>query len=403
MSNYEQSLQEALDAVTSHKSIRKAANFLGVARTTVHERYRHALERGFKPFEIRVKDEDRLESKNLEILQKENSDLRKALNETKKLNTTEEFVRETLRDILKAEPKPNNVKIRTSDSINHPGTPVLHLSDLHLYENIDARELNNINGFNIAVAEERLNSIVDTVINLWTRHLVHDQEYDGIYVFLGGDIISGIIHDELKATNNAEISIQVVGSADILWNALKTLEAKFKKIKVFCVPGNHGRSTMRPRFKKYNETNFDDIIYRILQKYAYLDGANISIDVNESRERLVEIEGTKFLLIHGDQFMGGDAMIGAKGTSTRGDIRLRDRATMLPPEFQYDILVHGHHHSASWEPNKITNGSLPGYSEYAAGKLCRFERPMQMAWTVHPRVGITWISPIYAPECKHLW
>lgn len=339
----------------------------------------------------------------LQGMERERDDLRAALNQAHRVNRTEEFVRAKLEPYIESLPPSPTWLTEVRTDPGYPGVPVLFLSDLHIGEVVRAAEMNGVNAYNSAVAAKRLRAVVETAAELWQRHLHRACNYDGVVVLLGGDIVSGIIHAELQATNDKEIMVQVLDATALLWEALKYLETIFGRIDVYTVPGNHGRTSMKPRFKGYAGTSFDWLIYQMLTKFAAASGAKITVYGDENRQKIIPIPGVTTLLVHGDQFRGGDGIIGPVGPVTRGDVRMRDIASLLPGEHTYDLLVYGHHHRAGWSHHAIGNGSLIGYNEYAAGNVLRYERPIQMAWTCHPRHGVNWITPIYAPACEDLW
>jgi len=84
----------------------------------------------------------------------------------------------------------------------HHATPVLMLSDLHLDERVDLDEMDGINSYDRAIAETRLDRVINRAVMLLRRH-VAGVHYDGIVVALLGDIITGEIHEELARTNEA--------------------------------------------------------------------------------------------------------------------------------------------------------------------------------------------------------
>ena len=294
---------------------------------------------------------------------------------------------------------PTTWKVPKSPDIS-PGTPVLFLSDLHWGEVVAPAEMNSLNAYNLAIARERLRCVVETAIDLFQRHLAHRRRYRRAVLLLGGDMVSGYIHEELRATNEAEIMESVLDCARHLAIAARRFAEEFGEVHVWGVPGNHGRSSMKPRFKQYAHTSFDWLIYHLLAVMTEGD-KRIRHHLHDARECLIEVEGWRVRLMHGDQFRGGDGIIGPLGPITRGDVKRRYSAAISGD--QHDLLVVGHFHRATWNRTVIVNGSLKGYDEYAQGNVIPFEAPIQMAWTMHARLGVNFIMPIVAPDCRHLW
>lgn len=50
------------------------------------------------------------------------------------------------------------------------------------------------------------------------------------------------------------------------------------------------------------------------------------------------------------------------------------------------------------EAERIVNGSLKGYDEYAYAGNFGFEEPKQALWLTHPERGITFQMPVFVEE-----
>ena len=74
-------------------------------------------------------------------------------------------------------------------------------------------------------------------------------EYDGITLMLGGDIITGAIHQELADTNEAPVPATIAHWTPILASIIDYLADQFGRIWIASVDGNHDRTTMKPRMK----------------------------------------------------------------------------------------------------------------------------------------------------------
>ena len=74
------------------------------------------------------------------------------------------------------------------------------LSDLHLDETVRPEEMNGANAYNRRIAEQRLARWVDKACSL-PRDYMAGVDFDGCALFIGGDLLSGDIHEELRRTN----------------------------------------------------------------------------------------------------------------------------------------------------------------------------------------------------------
>lgn len=277
-----------------------------------------------------------------------------------------------------------------------PGVPTLFASDWHWAEVVDPTQINGVNEYNLEIAHRRARRMVESAIDLLTNHIVNPT-YPGIVFVLGGDMVSGDIHEELMATNEVEIMPTVLDLFGVLCWCIETLADHFGKVFVPCVSGNHGRNTHKIRAKGRNHTSFDWLLYCFLAK-RFEDDKRISFMIPNGPDALYKIFGHRYLLTHGDQFRGGDGMIGALGPIIRGDHRKRSRQTQVGAS--YDTMLLGHWHQLIQLQRLIVNGSLKGYDEYANANNFGFEPPRQALWITHPTHGITFSMPVNVEDPK---
>lgn len=88
------------------------------------------------------------------------------------------------------------------------GIPTLLLSDLHWGEVVLANEVDGVNEYSTEIARRRLRRVIEKTCDLLRHHVVGD--YPGIVLCLGGDLISGAIHDELEQTNDGTVMQQAL-------------------------------------------------------------------------------------------------------------------------------------------------------------------------------------------------
>jgi hypothetical protein len=272
------------------------------------------------------------------------------------------------------------------------GVPTLMLSDLHWGEVVDPAQIGGVNEYNLEIASARLRRVVETTVDLLQNHMANPK-YPGIVLILGGDMVTGDIHEELTATNEKEIMPTVLDLWGALAWAIETLADKFGHVFVPAVTGNHGRNTHKIRAKGRAFTSFDWLLYQFLAKRFEAD-KRIAFFIPSGPDALYSVCGHKYLLTHGDQFRGGDGMIGALGPIIRGDHKKRSRNGQI--DMEYDTLVIGHWHQLIQMQRLIVNGSLVGYNEYAYAGNFGFEAPKQALWITHPDRGITFSMPVHA-------
>lgn len=272
-----------------------------------------------------------------------------------------------------------------------PGVPTLFLSDLHWGEVVYPAQIGGVNSYNMAIARKRLAYTIGTAIELCSI-LDPQMRYPGIVVPLGGDMISGNIHEELQATNEMNTMPTVLDLYDYLVGAIKLLADTFGAVFLPCVSGNHGRDTLKAWAKDRHATSFDWLLYQFLAKH-FSDDSRVQFFIPEGSDALYRIYNTRYNLTHGDQFRGGDSIIGAVGPLMRGNQKKQARNQAVGQE--YDILLSGHWHQYIHMSRLVVNGSLKGYDEYASANNFSFELPTQALWVTHPKYGVTFRMPVY--------
>jgi hypothetical protein len=276
------------------------------------------------------------------------------------------------------------------------GTPTLLLSDLHLDEVVDVDEMEGLNAFNREIAEQRLYKTFEQAI-MTTRDSLQGTKWDGFNLMLGGDIVSGFIHEEITETNEGTVPATVDYWLDPLAAGIGMLIEEFGKVHISGVVGNHGRLTRKPRAKRRVQDNFDWLIYRMLQRDFKNDG-RVSWQVPDSADCMVKLYETNFLFTHGDQFRGGSGIAGALSPLMIGHARKTRRQMIVDRPF--DHLVMGHWHTYWAGKGIIVNGSLKGYDEYAYQGNFDFEVPQQAMWITTPENGVTFQWPLQVQDRK---
>ena len=281
-----------------------------------------------------------------------------------------------------------------------PGIPTLMLSDLHWAEVVDPAQINGINEYNLTIARKRLRFTVENAIYL-CKILDPQWRYPGIVVPLGGDMISGNIHDELTATNEINSMPAILDLYGELVAAITRLADAFGNVLLPCVSGNHGRDTRKIWSKDRHATSFDWLLYMFLAKHFAAD-TRIRFLIPDGPDIGYHVYSYRYLLTHGDKLgHGGDGLIGFLGPVTRGDHKRRSRNAQINQP--YDTLLAGHWHQYAHLQRLIVNGSVKSYDEYAYTEAFPYEAAQQALWITHYRHGMTFRMPVLcdpAPKGK---
>jgi hypothetical protein len=265
----------------------------------------------------------------------------------------------------------------------HRGIANLLLSDLHLDEVVFPAQMGGVNAYNREIAVRRLMATVENTIDI-AHNYITGYDYGGITCWLGGDIFSGNIHEELKQTNEAPIMASFDYWIDPMVAGLRALADAFGKVHLPGCVGNHGRNTPKPVAKNRVEDNFDWLFYRVLARELRSD-SRFTWQLPVSADVLVSHYDHTYLLTHGDQFRGGSGISGIQTPLSLGAFRKTRRQLAIDQPF--DTMLLGHFHQLMTLPGVFVNGSLKGYDEYASISNFGYEVPQQMFWISSPERG----------------
>jgi len=379
--------QQAIDAVAKHGDQSKAARALKLPRPTFINRYNEGIRRGLVP-SPNIEDHNNIAHVKAHLKRVE-TELRKAREKELDHSVIKRSIINLGAEV--AETSTPKWALTTKQGHDLPGVPTLFLSDLHWAEVVHPSQINGVNRYDVKIAKSRMHRLADSAIRLLTI-LSPPLNYPGIVIPLGGDMFSGNIHDELATTNEFNSMPAMLDLFECLGQFIATMADRLGQVFLPCVTGNHGRNTHKIWNKDRHHTSFDWLLYCFLAKHFAQD-KRITFLIPDGPDAYYKIYNYRYLLTHGDQFRGGDGMIGALGPIIRGDHKKRSRNTQI--DMDYDTLIMGHWHQYMHLTRLIVNGSLKGYDEYAYNNNFPFERPQQALWLTHPKYGITYRMPVF--------
>jgi hypothetical protein len=284
-------------------------------------------------------------------------------------------------------PRPPKWTVRSGKAVKHHAILTTILSDSHWDEVVRGSETDGLNEYNRDIATRRLEDYGQGLVKLARKYL-SGVEYDGMVLMLGGDLLSGDIHDELRETNEDTMLGSVLYWCEQLTALIRMFADEFGKVHIPCVVGNHGRMTRKPRAKLRARDNFDWFIARSVRQQ--FDGdSRVTWQIPDSTDAIFPVYDTVHLLTHGDQVTGGQGIGGIWPPIKR----LQARKHIRNP---HDVMVLGHWHQLITAAHNglIVNGSLKGLDEYAMINNFKPEPPQQAMWLVTPERGVTWQAPV---------
>jgi len=269
---------------------------------------------------------------------------------------------------------------------------IVGLSDWHVEERVDSDTVNGLNEYNPQIAEERAVKVFKRALKLVYKER-QEVKIDKLLIWLGGDFISGYIHQELEESNYMSPIEATRFAKKLLISGIKYLadNGKFKEIIVQCNHGNHGRTDIKKKISTSHMNSYEYLMYQDIADYFELSGyKNITFNICKGVSGYVKIFDKTIRTMHGDnvRFGGG---IGGISVPIIKALHRRNQQIFA------DMTIMGHFHQLiNPTSDCMLNGSLIGASNY--GMACGFanERPQQLFRILDKERGYTTYSPILA-------
>ncbi len=324
---------------------------------------------------------------------REMSGLKAQANHYKRLYATavrstyaQDMIVEAVRNTVQAMPliRPQSVpKVPVNSYGQH--TVVVHLSDLHNGEVVDADVIGIGDGFDADILRQRLGRWIKKVllmIDIWRT----GREIPRLVVLLDGDMISGIIHDELEITNDLNIVEQTSETAMLVASAIAQISAYFPGgVHVSCTVGNHGRTKQKKEMKE-PQVSWDAVCYQMMAQFL-VGYDHITFDIPKSKWAITSIENMNWLHWHGD---GIKSWAGIPYYGIDRAVKNIREALMIGDK-TFDSLAMGHFHVPFTHPlptgKLVVNGCFKGGDEYAMNGLFKHTDPVQHIYLVSTSKG----------------
>lgn len=266
---------------------------------------------------------------------------------------------------------------------------VMHLSDMHADQVVVPEECGGLENFNFPIACARAERYVDTVIEWVSDTLYPKFNFTDLWILSYGDQTSGEIHGHAQRSyfRNQFRNSYAIGQLQALM--IRDLAPHFSRIHVVCLPGNHGRRSVKKDHHGAND-NWDYLIAELARMHCR-DLDNVSFTIPDAWSVNLNINGVGFCVSHGDDIKSNG------GVPFYGFLR-RQKGLIALNSLQYDTpiryFVCGHHHvSASLADIKgelLVNGAWVGTDAYSYNSFSGYREPSQWLHGVNPVHGITW-------------
>lgn len=288
----------------------------------------------------------------------------------------------TLQGIAGRKPLAKSVK-----ATRHDATMVVLLSDIHCEEVVRPETVNGMNAFDLDVCQARLDELQERFFTL----LDHERQLtkiDRVVVWLGGDLISGMIHPELAEENSLHPLAALRWIGERVRGFLDAVADNAREVIVATSCGNHGRTTEKLRTNEA-DTSYEHHLYLTLA--AAEKRKNVEWRIGEGHLNYVNLDGFRIRFCHGHavRYQGGIGGI---------HVPLNKAISAWNQTQPADLTCLGHWHQFSWSRSGryVTNGSVIGHSAYAVRIKASYEPPCQAAFVVdHGRHEVTRAYPLF--------
>jgi hypothetical protein len=387
---------EELAALNKKVGMTKAADMLGIGRSTYHGHCQRngiptsrAMEPGVIPAEIPL--DPNAEVSEVEMLRQRVQELESVARRDRKQNVYDERVVAAVEaNLARAETKYQPSEIQHKDKRTEHEF-VLLLSDLHAGETVSFEETGGINSYDWSIMLDRMDHLRTAIASYQDNR---PYPVNKLRIFALGDQLSGNIHAELEATNEIPLAEATVQLGADLAEWVESMTEIFPTVTFDGVVGNHPRAHKKP-WAKQGFDNADWTAYKIAET-ALRRNDNIQFDIPKSSQHRVTVaDNWNCLLFHGDGIRSTMPGVPWGGVSRRVNALSAQYQSAGQP---IDCYFLGHFHTANWVQTNAgwigMNGSIKGPDEYSMKQFGGGSSPQQMLLTFHPQRGPTDCSVI---------
>lgn len=236
--------------------------------------------------------------------------------------------------------------------------PILLWSDWHVGEYVNPDTVNQANFFDPNVARQRALTLFKNTLTA-IRMLQRSYTVDTLVIWLGGDFITGYIHEELLESNTMSPIQESIFAMELIQEGIKHLldNTNISKLYVPCNFGNHGRLTEKTRVSTAHVNNLEWLMYNILSD-RYRDNPRVTFLVCDGHILYLNVWDKVLRFTHGDAVSSSGGVTGLTRSVSHW-IQKQDNF------IKADMTFFGHFHNTLFGKNFTTNNCLIGATPYS--------------------------------------
>lgn len=303
--------------------------------------------------------------------------------------------RQSFLDEIEKHSAPPKILSREKKSGVRELTAVVLASDWHVEEVVEPESVSFLNEYNLKISERRVKKFFDGIIWNVEHHRASKKiVIRDLVLWLGGDLMTGYIHEELVETNELSPTETMLWLLPLLKDGIKTVldVLKLETITIPCSYGNHGRVTEKSRISSGYANSFEWLMYNVLRD-SFKPDNRVKFEITASSHQYVQVYNRMLHFHHGDslRYNGG---VGGLG------VPLLKRVPNWDLVKKADVHNIGHFHTLLDYGNAVVNGSLIGFGAYAQSIGAKPEPPQQAMYYVDSTRGKCMTTAIWVGDQK---
>ena len=294
-----------------------------------------------------------VQKRELEKERKKLSDARVDYNRLIRQEARKESYIDMVKRIICEDVEPMNIPIHYI-LFNSSTDLLVHLTDIHT-----GIEIHNWkNDFDSDILKQRIEKFTSDILDIRGMH-----QSENCYLVVG-EILSGIIHNNLRLQNNMDLMEQFKYVSELISAMLSRMANHFNHIYVYTTPGNHSR--ISPKKEEALDGENMDILLPFYLKARMQNVKNITICDNtiEPEIAMFNIRGNNVFATHGHKDSPSSVV---------------QNFTMMF-NIKPDIVLLGHRHTngltTDYDTKVIESGCCSGSDNYAVS-IRKVNKPEQ--------------------------
>lgn len=291
---------------------------------------------------------------------------------------------EELRDVaLSIDMTPRPLPDLRVGTENGGATVVALLSDVHVGASVKLHETGGLNEFNPDICRRRLYTWAESLA--WTINEMWGQTYDVEELLIGniGDVLEGMIHEELKSHNTMTPTREVQWWMDEFPAVLRWLmdNVDVPHLTLYMCDGNHGRNTKKLHAAGRADWSLTHLAFHAI-KMAFADEADrLKCIISTGHRDYIDVYRWTLRFEHGDSFRYAGGVGGLAIPFNKYVYRLNQTR-------HADHTLVGHWHDCQRVGANVVNGTVKGVDAFTEKLGFTYQPPTQWAGLISRKWGL---------------